>query len=120
MVVDDVPSPLSLTCWLVRCVALCLSWTEIETPGGIFYVNEANPKTAGLMSKFGFSGDQRRSILITNNPGVTGVTGDGWVMALNKGAPKDMTVRVTQVCSVLHVVLCCVCMCMFVLALCAC
>eukprot|EP00754_Rhynchopus_humris_P021028 Rhum_TRINITY_DN14723_c0_g2::Rhum_TRINITY_DN14723_c0_g2_i1::g.112480::m.112480 len=42
-------------------------------------------------------GTALRSVNITSNEGITGVTGTGWWVWLNRGAPKRLTIRPSQV-----------------------
>lgn len=60
--------------------------------------DEKNYEYIGLISQFGYSGSNRRSMVVTTNPGVTGVTGDsGWYLSLDKGAPDAIFLNCTQV-----------------------
>ena len=42
-------------------------------------------------------GTTLRSVNITSNEGITGVTGTGWWVWLNRGAPKRLTIRPSQI-----------------------
>jgi hypothetical protein len=55
-------------------------------------------KRVGIVSQFGYYGNDRRSTIMTNNPGVTGVTGDrGWYTYFHAGTPQEIFIRTTQV-----------------------
>eukprot|EP01094_Clydonella_sp_ATCC50884_P004567 TRINITY_DN13609_c0_g1_i1.p1 TRINITY_DN13609_c0_g1~~TRINITY_DN13609_c0_g1_i1.p1 ORF type:complete len:1433 (-),score=246.70 TRINITY_DN13609_c0_g1_i1:56-4168(-) len=65
---------------------------------GLVYEDEQNPVTLGTVSHFGYSGDERRAIVFTNNPGVTGVTGDtGMYLYLERGSPDSFDLHPAQV-----------------------
>ena len=54
----------------------------------------------GTMSLWGHGpahGDEERKTIITSNEGVTGLTGTGWYMWLDKGAAKKLTIKPEQI-----------------------
>ncbi|KAK2078299.1 hypothetical protein QBZ16_004168 [Prototheca wickerhamii] len=52
----------------------------------------------GYVAQFGHQGDEARSMVITRNEGITGVTGiTGWYAHLNSGAPSQLQIFLTQV-----------------------
>jgi len=52
----------------------------------------------GTVSHFGRSGDDRRSLIVTRNPGVTGLTGDhGWYFHFDLGSPQEFDIVTRQI-----------------------
>ena len=53
----------------------------------------------GTVSQFGYTSDEdRRSTIITTNPGITGVSGDnGWYVNLDEGTPQEFFIRARQI-----------------------
>ncbi|KAJ9457874.1 Protein rliB [Diplonema papillatum] len=58
------------------------------------------PCNVGYVALWGHGpqyGDEKRSTIITANAGITGITGTGWWLWLDGGAPKKMQVKPSQV-----------------------
>ncbi|RMZ52666.1 hypothetical protein APUTEX25_000785, partial [Auxenochlorella protothecoides] len=76
---------------------------EFRIPG---YTNQWGTGTAaspdpsnyiGFISQFGYQGTAARSMVITRNEGITGVTGTtGWYTHIDSGAPKTFQLYLTQ------------------------
>ena len=65
-------------------------WAEVQ-------VDDPDLKV-GSVSHFGYSGADRRTNIITKNPGMTGLTGDyGWYVNFNSGSPAVTKLRCAQI-----------------------
>ena len=65
------------------------------TIGGSFPATNENQ--VGNISLWGKGFSDYRSSVITRNAGITGVTGIGWYMYLNNGAPTDFKISTYQI-----------------------
>eukprot|EP01132_Coremiostelium_polycephalum_P000649 gene649-803_t len=70
---------------------------EIIVPNYIDYSYYEPGPHVGNFSLFGNGITDRRTIVVTKNPGITGVTNMGWYWYLNNGSPTSMDIKITQI-----------------------
>ena len=69
-----------------------------STVSGVNWPHQSPTSYVGTISHFGYSGDDRRSGIITANPGITGISGDtGMYAFFDNGTPKEFFIRCKQI-----------------------
>ena len=69
-----------------------------STVSGVSWPEQPATDYVGTISHFGYDGDDRRSGIMTANPGITGISGDtGMYAYFDNGTPKEIFVQCRQI-----------------------